>query len=221
MKTGIHPNYDEAVIAYQAALSINDRIADLHMGLGRTYWALGNLDNAIDQFNLADALNPSDPLPDAFIARIYLNTGEFAKAIQFASKAVEDDPTNPIRYGNLGLAYYRNLQYSDAIEAFGYAIRGGVTANNQIVTGLTLDYDVAEYYYLYALALARGNQCTEALPVAQGLIASVPADEVAVANAQEVIRICEAAAQETPTVEPTIIDEDVPDEGAADATVAP
>jgi tetratricopeptide (TPR) repeat protein len=203
-------NYEEAALAYEAALAINDRIADLHMGLGRTLWALEDLDGAVDQFNLADALNPLDPLPDAFISRIYLNTGDFAKAIQFAGKAVEDDPTNPRRYGNLGVAYYRNGDYPAAIEAFGLAIHGGVTDKNQIVNGLPLDYDIAEYFYLYAIALARNSQCGDALPVSQGLIAGVPADEIAVANANEVIRICEEALSVTPTALPTLEDSGTP-----------
>ena len=154
-------NYDEAVLEYQAALAINDSIADLHLSLGRALWALNNLDDAIDQFNLADALNPTDPLPDTYISQIYVTNGEFAKAIQFAQRAVADDPTNPNRYGNLGTAYYRNLQYTDAADAFTYAIHGGTTEEGYTVTGVPLDYDVDHFFFMYGLSLARLNRLAQ------------------------------------------------------------
>lgn len=197
-------NYEEAVIAYQAALQINDKIADLHMGLGLSYWSLGNYEGAIDEFNLADSLNPLDPLPDAYISRIYLTQGEYAKSIQFAKKSAQDDPFDPRRYGNWGVALFRNLQYEDAIKVFSLAVHGGVTDDNQAVVGLTLDYDVAEYFYMYGLALARLNRCTEALPIAQALLAAVPGDEYSVANAGAIIDICDAAALITPSPVPTL-----------------
>ena len=205
-------NYDDAIIQYQAALTINSAIADLHLSLGRVYWALDRNQDAIDEFNLADALNPGDPLPDTFISLIYLNIGEFAKSIQFASKATQDDPTNPRRYGNLGVAYYRNLQYADAIEAFTYAVHGGLTEEGQIVNGLELDYDVAHYFYMYGLALARSRRCSEALPVFQGLLAAVPGDEIAVYNADEGIRICQDAANQplpAATAAATVVEDNV------------
>ncbi|MBI3158701.1 MAG: tetratricopeptide repeat protein [Chloroflexi bacterium] len=197
-------NYEEAALEYQAALRINDRIPSLHLGLGRTYWALEDIDAAIDEFNLADALNPLDPLPDAYIARIYLQNGEFAKAVQFAKKAAEDEPTNPRRYALWGVALYRNQQYNEAIEAFALAIHGGLTPNNQPVAGLALDYDVAEYYYMYGLALARARRCPEALPIFQAIIAGIPGHEIAQANAQAGMDICEqqAASPITPTPDP-------------------
>ncbi len=195
-------NYTEAVDEYRAALAINDRIPSLHLGLGRTLWALNDVDEAINEFNLADALNPADPAPDAFIARIYLQNGEYAKAVQFAKKAAEDDPTNARRYGAWGVALYRNQQYIEAIDAFQLAIQGGQNSNGQTVVGIPLNYDVAEYFYMYGLALARTNRCSEALPVFQALIAGVPADDIAQANAQAGLDLCQAQAASPPTATP-------------------
>lgn len=195
-------NYQEASEQYRAALSRNDRIPSLHLGLGRTLWSLGLTDEAVDEFNLADALNPADPLPDSYIARIYLQIGEFAKAVQFAKKAAEDDPANARRYGAWGVALYRNQQYSEAADAFALAIHGGLNANNQPVQGLPLDYDVAEYYTLYGLALARANRCSEALPIFQAIIAGLPADEISQVNAQAGIDLCGAQVGVTPTATP-------------------
>jgi tetratricopeptide (TPR) repeat protein len=201
-------NYEEALAEYQVAISINSSIPDLHLSLGRVFWALGQNQNAIDAFSDAGTLSPDDPLPDAFISLIYLNIGEFGKSAQFAESAVRKDSTNPFRYGRLGVVLYRNLDYQSAIEAFAFAIKGGTTEENQIVVGLPLDYDVAEFYYMYGLALARSRRCSEAVPVFQALLAGVTADEIAVFNAEEGLRICKEnitnPTTEEPTAEPTL-----------------
>jgi tetratricopeptide (TPR) repeat protein len=185
-------NPQEAIIEYQAALAINDRIPALHIALGRTYYALEQWDEAIDQFVRADSLNPTDSVPDTFIGQIYLRTGEFGKAVQSMRQAAFEDPTNPNRHGNLGLAFYRNQEPQQALGEFALAIHGGTTASGDVVQGLALQSgQVTVYYYIYGLLLARNGRCAEALALSQQLIAGVPADETAVANAREMVTICE------------------------------
>jgi tetratricopeptide (TPR) repeat protein len=183
-------NYEESIAVFEQAIAINRQVADLHQFLGLSYWALARYDEAITAFNEADRYNADSPLPDTYISRIYLGIGEYAKAAQFARSAVEKDPTNPVRWGNWGVALYKNLQYPEAIDAFRIAIRGGETEDGQIVSGLSLDYSNAEYFYMYGLALAYTRQCSEALPIFQALIANVPNDEAAVANADFGIETC-------------------------------
>ncbi|MFN2145555.1 MAG: tetratricopeptide repeat protein, partial [Anaerolineales bacterium] len=202
-------NYEEAAQIFEEAIAINDRVADLHQFLGLIYWTLARTDDAIEQFNIADTFDPDNPLPDTYISRIYLGIGEYAKAAQFARSAVDNDPTNPIRYGNWGVALYKNLQYPEAIEAFKFAIRGGETDDGKVVTGLALDYDNAEYFYMYGLALAYTRQCSEAIPIFQALIGNVSADQIAVENANAGIDICEqyiSTDNPAATAEPTAED---------------
>jgi tetratricopeptide (TPR) repeat protein len=184
-------NYEEAAVEFETAIEQNNRVADLHIFLGLSYWTLGRLDEAIDEFNEADRLDPDNPYPDTYIYRIYLGTGEYAKAAQFASSAVDNDPQNPIRWANWGVALYKNLQYSEAISAFTYAIRGGETEEGFRVDGIALDYDSAEYFYMYGIALAETRQCDQALPIFQALLTIVPGDEIAVSNADYGIGLCE------------------------------
>ncbi len=208
-------NYEEAAAEFEQAIAINNRVADLHMFLGLSYWALQLYDDAIESFNVADTFDPDNPLPDTYIYRIYLGLGEYAKAAQFARSAVENDEANPIRWGNWGVALYKNQQYADAVEAFNYAIQGGETEDGLYVTGMTLDYDRAEYFYMYGLALANTRECTEALPIFQSLIANVPTNEVAVANANAGIEICEQYVTDgLPTPEPTPEDDTTVTEGS-------
>lgn len=184
-------NYELAAEQFRQALLINSQVADLHQFLGLAYWSMGEYDLAVESFNNAARYDSDSPMPDTYISRIYLGTGEYAKAAQFARSAVEKDITNPIRWGNWGVALYKNQQYAEAIDAFQYAIRGGETEEGVSVQGMALDYANAEYFYMYGLSLANTRECSDALPIFQSLIANVPTDDVAVANAEAGIEICE------------------------------
>jgi len=201
----ITANYEEAVEELTAAIELNDNIAELHLALGRNYWAIGEQDDqAIFEFAAAYALNPTDPEPNWYISRVYGQVGEYPKAIQYAEQAVNDDPTNPFMYGNLGTLYYRDLQYNAAIEALGFAVRGGVTDEGDVVEGLPLDYSmtIMGYYSRYGLALGRVNRCTEAVQVAQALLQTVPDDADTVYNANYIIDLCQENLENPPTSTP-------------------
>jgi tetratricopeptide (TPR) repeat protein len=195
-------NYGEAASEFEAAIAKNPNIAELHMALGRNYRFQQLYDQAVEEFNRANALNPSDPLPDTYISRTYATVGQFAKAIQFAQQAVKDSPQDSMMQGNLGVMFYRDRQYKNALPPLQLAVRGGVLEDGKEVKGLPLDYGrVAEYYYTYGLALARAGECGEALQLAQLLQQGVSKDEIAMYNAQEMINICEQLVDGTPEPE--------------------
>jgi len=208
----ITSNYEDAIQELQAAVEINDTIAELHLALGRNYLAVEEYDQAVFEFTKAYSLNPTDSLPNWYISRVYARIGEFAKAVQYAEQAAKDDPSNPYMHGNLGSMYFRDLQYNRAIESLELSVRGGVTNDGIVVEGLPLDYSmsVMEYYSRYGLALARVNRCSEGVQVAQAMLQTLPDDETAVFNAEEIIRICQDALGNPPT--PTTI----PDGGEVD-----
>jgi tetratricopeptide (TPR) repeat protein len=196
-------NYEEAIREYQAAIAINSNIADLHLSLGRNYRVLGVYDKAVEEFTRANALNPGDPTPDLYISRTYATVGEYAKATQYAETAVTDNPTDANLRGNLGVMYYRNLQWPEAVEQLKIVVAGGATEDNRPIEPIPLANDtrIAEYYFTYGLVLARLNRCGEALQIAQQIQARVPTDEIAVANAQEVVIICQQNLAASPTPE--------------------
>lgn len=186
-------NYEEAIREFEAARAINDDIPDLYIRLGLNYRILGVSDQAIEAFTRADVLNPADPLPDLYISRTYAGIGEFAKALQYAETAVQNNPTDARLRGNFGVMYYRNLLWAEAIDQLRLAVDGGITAEGDVIEGIPLSNDlrVAEYYYTYGLALARTGQCGDALQIAQEIQAKIPLDENAQFGASETIRICE------------------------------
>jgi tetratricopeptide (TPR) repeat protein len=186
-------NYEEAIREYEAAIAINPNIADLHLALGRNYRTLGIYDQAVQEFTRANALNPEDPTPDLLMSRTYATIGEYAKAMQYAESARDNNPSDASLRGNLGVMYYRNLYWREAVKELGYVINGGLTDDGAQVKAINLvpDARIAEYYFTYGLALARLNQCSEALPIARLLLERVPADELAVENANEIINRCQ------------------------------
>lgn len=189
-------NYEEAVVEFEAAVKINPNIADLHMELGKNYVATLEYDKAIDEYGKAVSLNPNDPTPSTLISRVYFTNGDYAKAIQYAESALALEPSNPVLHGNLGLIFWRNKQYLDAVDQLRLAVRGGTTPEGVAVTGLELDYNrIGEFYQVYGLALAKTNQCGEALQIAQAVATGLRNDDNAQFNAQEVIIMCEALAK--------------------------
>ena len=186
-------NYEEAIAEYQAAIQINPNIPSLYIGLGLNYRILQVYDKAVEAFTRANALNPADPFPDLYISRTYATIGEYAKSLQYAETAVQDRPDDASLRGNLGVMYYRNFFWPEAIQQLGYTIYGGLTEDGVEIEGIPLvnDIRVAEYYFTYGLALARTNQCGEALPIARMIQSRVPSDENAVFAASEINRICE------------------------------
>lgn len=188
-------NYEEAIREYEAAIAINANIADLYLAKGRNYRTLGIYDEAVDAFTRADALNPQDPNPDLLLSRTYATVGEYGKALQFAKSAVTNNPADTNLRGNYGVMLYRNAYWSEAVQELSYVVKGGLSTdgNEMEVINLTPESSqrIAEYYFTYALALARLDQCGEALQIAQLIISRIPADELAVGNANEVTNRCQ------------------------------
>jgi tetratricopeptide (TPR) repeat protein len=173
------------------------------LAIGRTTGDPTYYNQAINEFNQAATLTPEDPMPLLYISRAHAAVGEFARAIQYAVRAVELSPADAFLYGNLGTMYYRNREYDKAVEPLRLAVRGGQASTGEIVAGTPLDYGrAAEYYYLYGLALARTGQCSEAIQISQQLQKGVANDEVAVYNAQEMINICQETGGKLPTITP-------------------
>jgi tetratricopeptide (TPR) repeat protein len=196
-------NLDQAIQELKAAIAINDKIADLHLNLGFAYRVAGENDLAVDELLAAYALNPTNSNIPTEIAFAYANEGQFGKASQYAEDAVKIDPSNPKLHGNLGIMYYRNGEMDKAIPALALAVRGGMTEDGVVVEGQPLNYGkIAEYYWFYGFALAKGNRCAEAVTVFRALQVGVPDDELAVENASAGLELC-LASSETPTPEIT------------------
>lgn len=193
-------NFAEAIQEYQSALAINDKIADLHLALGYNFYLLNEYDQAVQSYLQAYALNPTDPIPPYEISRTYATVGDFSQSVQYADQAVKANPQDPKLHGNLGVMYYKNVQYPEAIEQLSLAIRGGTLEEGAIVEGLPLNYGtVAEFYAIYGLALAKSNRCSEAVAIFQAIRSGVPEDEINVYNAEQGLILCQESIEDSPS----------------------
>jgi tetratricopeptide (TPR) repeat protein len=207
-------DYENAIQFYKSAIDVNPSIPILHLELGRNLRFQGVYDEAIDQFTQANTLNPADPQPELLISRTYATEGEYTKAVQYAKAATEDKPTDPALRGNYGVMFFRNFQYQEAVAQLSLAINGGKTENGLPIIGLPLSNElrIAEYYYTYGLALARTNQCGEALPIAQQLQSMFSTDDTVQQATTAINQICEENLTNPPT--------DIPVSPTAEGTTA-
>jgi tetratricopeptide (TPR) repeat protein len=203
-------NYELAIQFYRAAIELNPNIPILHMELGRNLRYVGVYDEAIREFTFANTLYPPDPEPDYLISRTYATVGEYAKALQYAETAVNDDKTAARLRGNYGVMFYRNFRYTEAVEQLSLAVKGGRTEDGFPVQPIALNDDprIAEFYFTYGLGLARTNQCGEALPIAQTLQSKFPADEIVLEAANAIIQICQENLENPPVVDTPIVTEE-------------
>ena len=200
----ITSNYEEAVDELETAVALNPHIARVYMALGRNQINTNQLDQAVYQFTKAYSLNPTDPTPNLFISRIYGMLGEWEKGIQYGNAALRDGPSDPNLYANLGTLYFRKNEFNRAAEYLELAVRGGTNDDGVAVEGIPLSYDLStiETYSRYGLAMARINNCSQAVTIANALLSTVADNDNAVYNANEILTICEDNMLNPPTATP-------------------
>lgn len=197
-------NVQEAVDAFRSAIAINKNFPDVHLFLGIAYKTLGDFDLAEESFLAAYALDPKNTVGLIEISRAYFADGRYRQAAQYAEEAVRIEPTNPRLHGEVGINYYKLDEFNRAIPSLRLSVRGGVTEDGQRVEPVILKHDDERskaYYWYYGFALAKANQCAEAVPVANEILTTVPDDETAVFNANTILEICQENLENPPQVE--------------------
>jgi tetratricopeptide (TPR) repeat protein len=197
-------NSELAIQQYLAAIDINPNISQLHLELGVAYRSLDLIDQALEEYNRANTLNPSDSLPDLYSSRALASVGKYEQAVQYAQTAVQDAPTDPYMRGNWGYMLYKNFEWPMAAEQFALTISGGQTEDGQVIQPLPLNADpwISRYFYTYAILLADLGRCAEMLSLTQTILTVLPSDEFAVYNSQYAISKCEGGVQIVPTATP-------------------
>ena len=186
-------NLEEAIQEYKAAIEINPKLSLLFLEQGQNYRNLQAKDEAIEAFTLANTLNPSDPQPDFLISRTYATFGEYEKALQYADTAVQNNPADSNLHANLGVMYYRNFMYDEAVQELGLAIYGGTTKDGAEVEAIVLTNSprISEFYFTFGLALARTYQCGQALQIAQDIQSRGSEDDITKDATNRIIEICQ------------------------------
>lgn len=184
-------NYSEAISEYKKAVEITPNLTFLHIYIGVNYRQLRQFKVALDWFDQAVQINKQlrieDPIPYLAIGKTYSQTGDFFIAGQNVKKALKYNPNNPEVYGSLGVIYFKNRNYEDAIDALKCAVRGCDAATTcrlrgisdadckaqpeVVVQGMPLSGSTVVYYYTYGSDLAalhtpaHPDYCPEAVQI--------------------------------------------------------
>lgn len=144
---------DQSINTFNEALALTSSDSfDHYLISGEVAMLQGKPDTALLAYNKAYTKNPNDFQINNALALFYIDIedvapqhSDYAKAVGYAQRAVQLTDLQVARQ-NLGLAYYFNENYPQAISTF---------------SSLTLDKDSTTAYWL-GLSYARNNEPTDA-----------------------------------------------------------
>jgi tetratricopeptide (TPR) repeat protein len=92
--------------------------ANLHAWLGRSYFELGQKDKALPELTQAAQIDRGSRVGLYFAARIHLENGNYAQAVNLAERAIQAHPQDTNIRRLLGQAYLGADRFADAIRQF-------------------------------------------------------------------------------------------------------
>jgi eukaryotic-like serine/threonine-protein kinase len=129
------------------AFELRDRVSEfekLYIS-SHYYWLVtGELDKAIEIFELARQTYPREMTAPNNLGVIYDSTGQYEKAVPEAREAILRGPNEPFGYDNLAVAYLGLNRFDDA----------KATCEQEIAKGLAVE---APRCFLYQLAFVQGD----------------------------------------------------------------
>src|SRR6266550_5714707 len=114
--------YEDAIPLLSEAIRIDPRRADLHAALGESYFTVGKVPEAFEEFKLLLGLDPS-ARSCAFMGLYYRHLGRFEEAKQYLYQGLKADAHSPPILFNLGFIAKRQGDYVRAEQYFARALR--------------------------------------------------------------------------------------------------
>jgi Flp pilus assembly protein TadD len=108
----------EAIVHLNATLKLMPTLPAAHTSLGVAYMALGDLNKAIAEEELALKYKPNDSLIEGNLGAAYLQKNDLNNAIKHLRLAIQFDPTRSDSHYNLALACERRGLTAEAIAEF-------------------------------------------------------------------------------------------------------
>jgi tetratricopeptide (TPR) repeat protein len=127
----------EALSAFQRAVSISPQYGDAYYNMGIIDDKLGRTDEAIDAYRTAIAINPRDVQARCNLGDVLLRKHQVGYAIQELEQAVKIDPNYARAHHSLAFAYYVARLYNRAWVQLDEAKRLGYAPNPDLVKSLT------------------------------------------------------------------------------------
>ena len=105
--------FEDAVQVLEEGVKIAPRRADLHAALGESYFTIGKVDKATEEFKALIQLDPS-ARSYAFMGLCYRHLGRFEEARKYLKEGLKLDPKNAPCLYNLGFIENRQGNYAEA-----------------------------------------------------------------------------------------------------------
>jgi tetratricopeptide (TPR) repeat protein len=100
-------DFDGAIAAYAARLSINPNGAEAHRSLGEIYYLQGRDDDALGEFLVAVWLDPNDARALAALGKVHVRAGRYGESLPALRRAVALDASRADAHYALGQALAR------------------------------------------------------------------------------------------------------------------
>lgn len=120
----VYKNYEEACKIYEELLKEHSS-AELHNNYGLALFYLDRYEDALREFEKAIEIDREFSLPYINMGLIYLNKGEYEKAIDSLNHALKFDSGNPEAHYNLAVSYYRLEKKKEALTHYEEFIKQG------------------------------------------------------------------------------------------------
>lgn len=118
--------YDEAILHYRQLLEKNPDAYQVHWTIGNCYVSKGDIDRAIEEYNILleksknDASRGNEMAAKALagLGECYLKNGDFETAQDYFRQSIDSYPENEIIAYNVGEIYFSNQRVDEAIHYF-------------------------------------------------------------------------------------------------------
>lgn len=114
--------FDEAVLHYQKATSVNPNFTDAHFNMGVAFQQLGQHDKAILSYQQAIALNSENPKAHLNLGIAYKELGKYDEALESFKTAIKIKPDYAMAYYNSGNIHLAKGKYNEAMDYYKKAI---------------------------------------------------------------------------------------------------
>lgn len=108
VRVGDGPEWgDSGMVAARRAITLDPQLAEGHLALGNAYLRQGRYPDALEAYQRAASLNPSDWRAASNSAVVYSYQGRLVDALRWTRRAITMDPRSPL----IGLAYQNLVGY--------------------------------------------------------------------------------------------------------------
>ncbi len=147
--------FAEAEPVYKKLISLNDKDAPAHEGLGKTYFGQGKYAEAEQSFLAALTLKPDLWQANEFLGLIESQRQDYPKAIGYFKTALNQKPGRLSVSNNLAVTYYLNGDFDDAVRILREL---PAPTNRKIYNNLALAYFQQGYYEKAMAAFKKGTE---------------------------------------------------------------